>query len=78
MYDDLSARVQQAIEYASDYPLEYAAVNIEIVDYDHKPIVGVQFGSDVLGYIYPSETEVESDLGGSCHGRVDEATRLGI
>jgi len=82
--NDFSERVQQSINYASndeydEAEVEYAAMNVDVVDHDGEyPIVGIQFGDDTLGYLYPTETMRDDDTGGECYGHEDEATRLGI
>lgn len=52
----------------SELAVEYFAMNATIVDYDHVPIVGVEFGEDTFGYVYPEVTK-EDDFSGSCYGR---------
>lgn len=72
--EGVSDRLMAALEYASndkyeEAVLEYFAMNAVIVDYDETPIVGVEFGDDVLGYVYPETSQSAGRLGGTCHGQ---------
>jgi len=89
--DGLSERLMQCITYAvkdaswntsevtwGESIIEYVAMNARVIDYDEKPVLTIDFNGDTLGYIYPEESVEKGHIGGECHGRVDEATRLGI
>lgn len=81
MSEELEAAVRHAADverWGEDALGEYVAQNVEVVDYDEVPVLTVKFGDDSFGYWYPEETETRDDASGACHGRVDEATRLGI
>jgi len=91
MSDDLKRCVRRAAEFEAmfdsadmqqfsreDLMAEYVADNAELADYDEVPILTVRFGEDTYGYWYPTTQDVREEASGSCYGRVDEATRLGI
>lgn len=72
--DGLSDELRSAVEYASndDYEeaeVEYVAMNATIVDYDEQPILGIEFGDDTFGYVYPDESVSKGRIGGECHGQ---------
>ena len=90
MSDELEAAVRyaarrmvDATDFTGEYTVseamsEYVAQHVTIVDYDETPVLAVKFGESEFGYWYPEDTEDRGNAGGGCHGRVDEATRLGI
>lgn len=83
--DSMSDELEAAVRYAADVERwgedalgEYVAQHVTIVDYDEVPVLTVEFGESTFGYWYPETTDDRGDARGECHGRVDEATRLGI
>lgn len=49
--------------------VEYVAMNATIVEYDHKPILGIEFGEDVFGYVRPDESVEKGHIDGECFGQ---------
>lgn len=81
-YDDLKPKVQDKLEdyfgFTGERLYEECSMNAVIVDHGPEyPYVGINLGSETVGYLAPQWSEKDAARGG-CNGNVDEATILGI